>query len=55
MASLMMDMKWNAEDKGIYAEHFSSLVKGLVDKCLTGFRIHNRTIKPGSLLVAMVF
>jgi len=54
VASLMMDMKCNVEGKGIYAEHFSSLVKGLVEKCMIWFRIHSRTIKLGNLLVAMV-
>ena len=29
--------------------HFISLVKGCVEKCMTGFRIDGRTIKRGKL------
>ena len=48
------EMKWNAQGKGIFVGHFISLVKGCVDKCMTGFRIDGRTIKRSKLVCISV-
>ena len=34
--------------------HFISLVKGCVEKCMTGFRIDGHTIKRGKLICILV-
>ena len=49
-----LEMEWNAQDKGITIGHFISLVKGCVEKCITGFRIDGRTIKRGKLVCISV-
>ena len=54
VASTMEEMKWNAQDKGIFVGHFILPVKGCVEKCMTGFRIDGRTIKRGKLVCISV-
>ena len=49
-----MKMKWNAQGKDIFVGHFISLVKGCVEKCMTGFIIDGRTIKRGKLVCLSV-
>ena len=44
IASMMEEMEWNAQGKGIFVGHFISPVKGCVEKCMTEFRIDGRTI-----------
>ena len=44
-----MEMKWNAQGKGIFVRHFISPVKGCVEKCMTMYRIDGRNIKRGRL------
>jgi hypothetical protein len=50
VASILKEMKWNAQGKDIILGHFISPVKGYVEKCITGFRIDGRTIKRGKLV-----
>ena len=54
VASTMEEMKWNAQVKGIFVGHFISPVKGCVEKCMTGFRIDDHTIKRGKLICISV-
>ena len=54
VASTMEEMKWNAQAKCIFVGHFILLVKGCVEKCMTGFRIDGRTIKRGKLICISV-
>jgi hypothetical protein len=54
VASTLEDMKWNVQGKGIFVGHFILLVKGCVEKCMTGFRIDGHTIKRGKLVCISV-
>ena len=50
IASTSEELEWNAQGKGIFVGHFISLVKGCVEKCMTGFRIDGCTIKRSKLV-----
>ena len=54
VASTFEKMKWNAQGKGMTCRDFISPVKGCVEKCMTGFRIDDRTIKRGKLVCISV-
>ena len=54
VASTSKEMEWNAQGKGIFAGHFISLVKGCIEKCMTGFRIDGCTIKRSKLVCIFV-
>ena len=54
VASTLEEMKWNAQGKGIFVEHFISSVKGCVEKFMTGFSIDGRTIKRSKLVCISV-
>ena len=52
--SMMEEMKWNVQGKGIFVGHFIAPVKGCVEKYITRFRIDDRTIKRGKLVCISV-
>ena len=54
VASMMEEMEWNTQGKVIFVGHFISPVKGCVEKCMTGFRIDDRTIKRSKLVCISV-
>jgi hypothetical protein len=45
VAPTLEKIEWNAQDKGIFVGHFISPVKDCVEKCMTKFKIDDRTIK----------
>jgi hypothetical protein len=54
VASTPEELEWNAQGKDIILGHFILPVKGYVEKCMTGFKIDDRTIKRGKLICISV-
>ena len=54
VASILEEMEWNAQDKGITYRAFYFTGHRYVEKLMTGFRINGRTINRGKLVCISV-
>ena len=50
----LVEMEWNAQDKGITCKSFYFTSQRCVEKYMTGFRIDRRTIKRSKLVCISV-